>query len=194
MGKFRKTAAIILLSVIIVLICTACNSKNVNFLSKKPDLNTQYEAEMQVQAGELEFSCIVRRYGMEFWEMSVDAPETLAGLKIAASSENVRATLDDLVLDIPLEDVRSTAVFSLIFKALDNAAVSTLSCTETEEGMYYEGEFGGVIYRITFDTESLRPMLLEIPEAELTAEIKGFKTIVEAEEMEALTQTTAATD
>jgi len=194
MGRIRKTATIILLSVIIILICTACNSKNVNFLSKKPDLNTQYEAEMQVQAGELEFSCIVRRYGMEFWEMSVDAPETLAGLKIAASSENVRATLDDLVLDIPLEDVRSTAVFSLIFKALDNASVNTLSCTETEEGMYYEGEFGGVIYRITFDTESLRPILLEIPEAELTAEIKGFKTIEEAEEMEALTQTTAATD
>ena len=194
MGKFRKSGTIILLIVIITIICTSCNSKNINFLTGTPDLNTQYKAEMQVQAQELEFTCGVRRYGTEFWEMNVSAPDTLAGLAVSMNSEGVKATLDGLALDIPAEDIRDKAVFALIFKALDNAAASKLSCTETEDGMYYEGEFGGTIYRITFDKESLKPTLLEIPEAALTAEIKGFETIEETEEMEALTQTSAETD
>lgn len=193
MGKFRKAVSIVLLVILLLTVCTSCKSGG-GFLSRTPDMNTQYEAEMKIQSGELEFSGRVRRYGTELWEMSVDAPETLAGLEITMNSENVRATLDDLVLDIPVEDVRGTAVFALIFKALDNAAVSTLSCTETEDGMYYEGEFGGTIYRLTFDSETLEPLLLEIPEAGITAEIKGFEAIDEMEETENSTQTTAETD
>lgn len=194
MGKFRKSMSIAMLLVIVILICTACNNKNINFLTGTPDLNSQYEAEMQVQAGELEFMCAVKRYGTEFWEMNVSAPDTLAGLDVSMNSEGVKATLDGLVLDIPAEDIRDKAVFALIFKALDNAAANKLSCTETEDGMYYEGEFGGTIYRITFDSETLKPTLLEIPEAAMTAEITEFKTLDEMEEMEALTQTTAETN
>lgn len=194
MGKFKKSAAIILLTVIIISICTACNNKSINFLTNTPDLNTQYKAEMKVQAQELEFTCAVRRYGTEFWEMNVSAPDTIAGLDVSMNNEGVKATLNGLALDIPAEDIRDQAVFAMIFKAFDNAAASKLSCTETEDGMYYEGDFGGTIYRITFDNESLKPTLLEIPEAALTAEIKGFETIDETEEMEALTQTTAETD
>lgn len=194
MGKFKKNAAIILLAVIIISICTSCNNKSINFLTNTPDLNTQYKAEMKVQAQELEFTCTVRRYGTEFWEMNVSTPDTLAGLDVSMNNEGVKATLNGLALDIPAEDIRDKAVFAMIFKAFDNAAASKLSCTETEDGMYYEGDFGGTIYRIKFDNENLKPTLLEIPEAALTAEIKGFETIDETEEMEALTQTTAETD
>ncbi|MBQ5319911.1 MAG: hypothetical protein J6K17_12520 [Oscillospiraceae bacterium] len=194
MCKFRKVVSIILLLVILMFVCTACNGKNVNFLAKTPDLNKQYATKMSVQAGELEFSCTVKRFGTEFWEMNVDSPDTLAGMTVAMNSEGVKATLDELVLDIPMEDVRDKAVFALIFKALDNAAANKLSCTDTEDGMYYEGEFGGVVYHLTFDSESLKPVLLEIPEAALTAEIKGFETLDEMEEKETLTQTTAETD
>ncbi len=193
MGKFRKAVSVVLLVLILITVCTSCKSGG-SFLNRTPDMNTQYKAEMKVQSGELEFACKVRRYGTEFWEMNVDAPETLAGLEITMNGENIKAVLDDLVLDVPLENVRNTAVFAMIFKALDNAAVSTLSCMETGEGMYYEGEFGGIIYRLTFDSESLKPLLLEIPEAGLAAKIKGFETIDEMEEMEALTQTSAETD
>lgn len=194
MGKIRKTVSIILLIVIIMFVCTSCNGKNVGFLSKTPDMNVQYEAEIKVQSGELRFCGKVRRYGAEFWEMSVDSPETLAGLELTMNSEGVKATLDDLVLDIPMEDVRNTAVFALIFKALDNAAVSELSCTETEDGMYYEGEFDGTVYRLGFDSESLKPVLLEIPEAALTAEIKGFEILSGEDNLANTSETTAATN
>lgn len=194
MGKFRKVASIVLLLVIILFVCTSCNSDSVSFLSKTPDLNIQYEAEMQIQSGELEFSGTVKRFGTEFWKMSVSAPETLAGLEIQMNSDGVKAALDGLVLDIPMEEVRDTAVFALIFKALDNAAASKLSCTDTENGMYFEGEADGMLYRLTFDSESLKPVLLEIPEAALTAEIKGFETIDEMEETEFSDQTTTETN
>lgn len=193
MGKFRKVVSIVLLLVIILFICTACSSDSVSFLTKTPDLDKQYTAEMSVQAGELEFSCAVRRFGTEFWQMSVDSPDTIAGLEIQMNSGGVKADFDGLTLDMPLEHLRDKAVFALIFKALDNAAVSKLSCTETEDGMYFEGEAGGFLYRITFDSETLKPVLLEIPEAALVAEIKGFETLDEMEEKEILTQTSAET-
>ncbi len=177
MGKFGKIGSIVLLLVILVIVCTSCNGKSISFLDSTPDLNCQYEAVMEIQSGELEFSGRVRRYGTELWEMSIDSPDTLSGLEISMNSEGVKATLGELALDIPMEDVRSTAVFALIFKALDNAAANKPDCTDTGDGMYCEGDFGGVIYRITFDSESLKPVLLEIPEAALVAEIKDFGAI-----------------
>lgn len=193
MGRIRKAVSIVLLLVIILFVCTACNSDSVNFLTKTPDLDKQYTAKMSVQAGELEFSCVVKRFGTEFWQMSVDSPDTIAGLEIQMNSEGVKADFDGLTLDMPLDQLRDKAVFALIFKALDNAALSKLTCTETEEGMYFEGEAGGLLYRVTFDSETLKPVLLEIPEAALTAEIKGFTPLDEMEEKEILTQTGAET-
>lgn len=194
MGRLRKTVSIFILVIIIIFVCTACNSGGINFLTKTPDLDKQYTAEMSVQAGELEFSCTARRFGTEFWQMSVDSPDTLAGLEIQMNSEGIRADFHGLTLDAAMDELQEKAVFVLIFKALDNAALSKLSCTETEEGMYFEGEAGGFLYRITFDSETLKPILLEIPEAALAAEIKGFTPLDEMEEMEILTQTSAETN
>lgn len=193
MGRLRKVVSIVLLLVVLLLVCTSCNGDSVNFLTRTPDLNKQYTAEMSVQAGELEFSCTAKRFGTEFWEMSVNSPDTIAGLEIQMNNEGVKAELDGLTLDMPLEQLRDKAVFALIFKALDNAAANKLSCTETEDGMYFEGESGGFLYRVTFDSESLKPVLLEIPEAALTAEIKGFETLDEMEEKETFTQNSAET-
>ena len=193
MGKFRKAVSVVLLLIIILFICTSCSKDSVSFLTKTPDLDKQYTAEMSVQAGELEFSCAVKRFGTEFWQMSVDSPDTIAGLEIQMNSDGVKAQLDGLELDITAENIRDNAAFALIFKALDNAALSKLSCTETEEGMYYEGEAGGLLYRITFDSETLKPVMLEIPKEALVAEIKEFATLDEMEEKEILTQTSAET-
>ena len=194
MCKFRKGISIILLGVILMTTFTSCKSIDGGFLSKTPDMNAQYESEMKIHAGELEFSGKITRYGSELWEMSVDSPKTLAGLELAMNSEGVKAKLGELSLDVPMEDVRSTAVFSLIFKALDHSAANKLSCIETEENMYYEGEFGGTFYRLSFDKESLKPVLLEIPEAELTMEFLGFGILTADEELANTSQTEAETD
>lgn len=194
MEKFRKGLSIVLLIVILLTVCTSCKSVDGGFLSKTPDMNVPYEAEIKVQSGELEFSGKIKRYGTEFWEMSVNSPETLAGLELAMNSEGVKATLGELVLDVPMENVRSTAVFALIFKALDNAAANKLFCTETEEEMYYEGEFGGTVYRLTFDKESLKPVLLEIPGTALSAEFIGYEMLSGEEDLANTSQTKAETD
>ena len=194
MGKFRKAVSIVLLPIIILFVCTACNNSGVSFLAKTPDLDKQYTAEMSVQAGELEFSCTVKRFGTEFWQMSVDSPDTIAGLEIQMNSDGIKADFNGLALDMNVDEMQDRAVFALIFKALDNAALSKLTCTETDEGMYYEGEAGGLLYRITFDSETMKPVLLEIPEAALAAEIKGFTPLDEMEEKEILTQTSAETN
>ncbi len=194
MEKFRKGLSIVLLIVILLTVCTSCKAVDGGFLSKTPDMNVPYEAEIKVQSGELEFGGTIKRYGTEFWEMSVNSPETLAGLELAMNSEGVKATLGELLLEVPMEDVRSTAVFALIFKALDNSAANKLSCTESDDGMYFEGEFGGTVYRLTFDKENMKPVLLEIPEAALSAEFAGFEILSGEENTENASQTKAETD
>ena len=194
MVKFKKTLSVILLFVIILTVCTGCTAKNGNFLTHTPDMNRQYEAEMKICSGDLEFSGAVKRYGAELWEMSVDSPETLAGLTLSMNSEGVKANLGELALEIAAEDVKDKAVFALSFNELDNAAVNKLSCTDTEDGLAYEGEFGGMVYRLTFNPETLEPVLLEIPECALNAEFIGFEILSAEESTENVSQTNAETD
>ncbi|MGN0674151.1 MAG: hypothetical protein ACI4KG_00210 [Oscillospiraceae bacterium] len=175
MGKSRKnTGLFIILSAIIVLVFTSCNGK-MGIKSKTPDMNVQFETDMKVQSGELEFTGSMKRYGTGLWEMRVDSPETLAGLTLSYNDSGVKAQLDDLELDIPVEDINNGAVFALIFKAVDSAALAgELTFTESEDGKTYTGEFAQGTYSITFDPESLAPVKLEIPEAALCAEFNGF--------------------
>ncbi len=175
MGKFRKYAGLfIILSAIIITIFTSCSGK-IGVKSKTPDMNVQFETNMKVQSGELEFTGSMKRYGTGLWEMRVDSPETLAGLSLSYNDSGVKAELDGLELDIPVEDINDGAVFGLIFKAVDSAAsAGELTFTENEDGKAYTGEFAQGTYSITFDPESLAPVKLEIPEVSLSAEFSGF--------------------
>ncbi len=152
-----------------------CNSK-VGILSKSPELNIPFESDVKIQAGELEVSGSIKRYGTGIWEMRADSPETLAGLELRYNGdEGVKATLDDLSLDISAEDIRDGAVFAQIFKAIDSAAAANeLSCTETEDGKVFSGEFSGKPYSMTFDPETLVPVRIEIPSAGISAELENF--------------------
>lgn len=189
MGKFFKNAGLFLmLSVIMLLICTACSKNGGGILAKSPELNMPFESEMKIQAGELELTGNVKRYGTGLWEMNVTSPETLAGLSLSYNDDGVKANLGGLALDVPMEDINNGAVFSLIFKAIDNAAAAgALSCSETEDGMVYSGEFPLGAYSITFDPETLAPVKMEIPSAQLFGEFENFVTI------NAETETTAET-
>ncbi len=174
MSGFRRGTFIILL-VICTMLFSNCNSK-VGILSKSPELNIPFESDVKIQAGELEVSGSIKRYGTGIWEMRADSPETLAGLELRYNGdEGVKATLDDLSLDISAEDIRDGAVFAQIFKAIDSAAAANeLSCTETEDGKVFSGEFSGKPYSMTFDPETLVPVRIEIPSAGISAELENF--------------------
>lgn len=170
-----KQGAAVILSVISVLLFTSCSVKN-GILSASPELNTPFETDVKIQAGELEMSGSAKRYGTGVWEMKAVSPETLAGLELTYNDDGVKASLDDLKLDIPMENIRDGAVFAQMFKALDSAAAAgELSCTQSEDGMVYSGEFSGGPYTLTFDPETLAPVKLEIPAAGIFGEFENYR-------------------
>ncbi len=171
--NFKRGAAVIL-SVISISVFTACNGGGV--LVKTPDLNIPFETDFKIQSGELEVGGSMKRYGTGIWELEADSPETLAGLSLSYGDEGVKASLDDLKLEIPMEKIRDGAVFAQIFKAVDSAAAAgELRCTETEDGKVFSGEAAVGPYSITFDPESLVPVRIEIPAAGISAELENFK-------------------
>ncbi len=179
MPWFKRGGIAAVLTAVTVLL-TSCGGGG-GILVKTPELNVPFEADIKIQAGELEMNGSMKRYGMGIWEMSADSPETLAGLELSYNSdEGVKASLDDLSLDIPAEDIRDGAVFAQIFKAVDSAAAAgELSCMETEDGKVFSGEFAGKSYSITFDPESLAPAAIEIPSAGISGEFENFRILTE---------------
>lgn len=186
-GRNRCKAVII--SALSAFVFASCGGKGI--LVKAPELNVPFEADVKIQAGELEIGGNMKRYGTGIWEMSADSPETLAGLELSYSDEGVAATLDDLRLDIPAEKIRDGAVFAQIFKAMDSAAAAgELVCTETEDGKVFSGEFSGGAYSIVFEPETLVPVSIEIPSAGIFAELENFRlTAEESTETETKTET-----
>lgn len=182
----RKKGLAIILSVFFMLMCTGCNKSGIGILTKTPEVNLPFRSEMKIQAGELELSGEVKRYGTGIWEMSVTSPETLAGLKISSGDSGVKASLGELSLELPVEDVNQNAVFSLIFKAMDSAAAAdALVCTETEEGKVFSGTFPAGDYTLTFDPVTLAPVRIEIPSAGICGEFTRFAPLAAEEETEA---------
>lgn len=164
----------------IFLFCAACN-KSGGILARSPDLSKPFQSSIKLQAGELELNGAVKRYGMGIWEMTVNSPETLAGLSLSGNDGGVTASLGELKLELPMENVSDKAVFSLMFKAIDSAASSfeagVLTCTDTADGKVCSGEFAGGTYTLTFDPQSLALTKIEIPAAEICGEFTAFEVL-----------------
>ena len=192
-----KSFAAIILCVMMLFIFTSCSKGGGGILARNPDLSKPFQSAVKIQAGELEFDGTVKRYGMGIWEMTVDSPETLAGLSLAGNDSGVTASLGDLKLEIPTENINDKAVFALIFKAIDSAAsaadANVLTCTDTEEGKVCKGEFSFGTYTMTFDPQSLALTKIEIPEAEIYCEFTGFTVISGGTETVAETTVTQTT-
>lgn len=186
-GGKRGIAALVMLAALIMLLA-GCEKNGGGILAKNPDLNKPFESEISVQAGELEFKGNVKRYGAGIWHMSITAPETLAGMALKYNAdEGVTAELGDLKLDIPAENIKDGAVFALLFKAVDNAAAGTISCTDTEEGKIFTGENAFGSYSLIFEPENLTLTGIRIPAAGISCEVIGLKPMTGKEDTETAT-------
>ncbi len=163
------------------IMCTGCNSSGGSILEKAPDINVPFSSSVKIQAGELEFEGEIKRRAAGIWDMTVTAPDTLKGLSVMYDDgSGVKAVLDDISLEVPVESIKESAVFPLIFKAIDCAASSgTLSFTETEDGRVCSGEFSGGAYILKLDPKTSAITGIEIPNEEISGEFTGFAVIEE---------------
>lgn len=188
----KRGFAVLMLAALLMLLAS-CEKGGGGILTKSPNLNLPFESEISVQAGELEFKGNVKRYGTGIWSMCVTAPETIAGMNLNYNAdEGVTAELGELKLDIPAENIKDTAVFALLFKAVDSAAAGTISCTDTEEGKVFTGENGFGTYDLIFEPEKLTLTGIRIPAAGISCEIIGLKPMTGKEDTE--TETAAPSE
>ncbi|MDE6592260.1 MAG: hypothetical protein K2K57_04250 [Oscillospiraceae bacterium] len=73
---------------------------------------------------EFVFSGNVKRLGSGFWEMEITAPESLEGLKIVLSGDNVTSSLGELSFSSELSAIPKKSPAMTVFRCLDNAAVA----------------------------------------------------------------------
>ena len=88
MRIFKRLAPVLAAAVTLALSSCAGNK---GILVKTPDLNVPFEAQIKIQAGELEMNGNLKRYGTGIWAMNAESPETLAGLELSYGDEGVKA-------------------------------------------------------------------------------------------------------
>lgn len=149
-----------------------CSCKGIdNPLTQSPSgadklYTAQCEITVDNDEGEelLTYGGMLSRLGGGNWELTLDKPETVAGLKIKLGEDGITASLGDLSLDLETDKIPSRAAFMSIFSALDNAAanINSLDFSETETNLCYHGTCGGEKYTLLCDKTNNMPCGLNI--------------------------------
>ncbi|MGN0690884.1 MAG: hypothetical protein ACI4K7_00865 [Oscillospiraceae bacterium] len=130
----------------------------------------------------LTYGGTLNRLGGGNWELTLDKPDTVAGLKIKLGEEGITASLGDLSLNLETDKIPSRAAFMSVFSALDNAAanVNSLDFSETETNLCYHGSCGGEKYTLLCDKTNNMPCGLNI--GKITVILVNFTITGEAPE------------
>ncbi|MGN1416211.1 MAG: hypothetical protein ACI4XF_05180 [Oscillospiraceae bacterium] len=140
----------------------------------------------------LTYGGTLSRLGGGNWELALDKPDTVAGLKIKLGEEGITASLGDLSLNLETDKIPSRAAFMTVFSALDNAAanINSLDFSETETNLCYHGNCGGEKYTLLCDKTNNLPCGLNI--GKITVILVNFTVTGEAPETsETVSETTA---
>lgn len=99
------------------------------------------------------------RFGGGMWELDLNKPDTVNGLKIKLGENGITASLGDLSLNLETDKIPSRAAFLNVFSALDNAAanINSLEFSENETNLCYRGTCGGEKYTLLCDKTNNLP-------------------------------------
>lgn len=122
---------------------------------------------------EFTFSGHTRRLGGGFWEMTIDSPETIAGLEIAAADDILTSRMGELTFDVKTESLPDSSPLTAFFSEMDEAA-ARLDAGNT----LTSGEDGGWVYSggsstIVFDGSGY-PVSMAVSEPKMTVQFTGF--------------------
>lgn len=177
-------------------ILSGCNGLGERLTQSPSGVDKLYTAQCEITVdGEddeelLTYGGTLNRLGGGNWELTLDKPDTVAGLKIKLGEEGITASLGDLSLNLETDKIPSRAAFMSVFSALDNAAanVNSLDFSETETNLCYHGSCGGDKYTLLCDKTNNMPCGLNI--GKITVILVNFTVTGEAPEA-TLPETTA---
>lgn len=182
----QKGMFIFILAALVILM-TGCSVIKESVMSSAPDLNKPFTCgfafsrEYEQSAKPLEAQGVITRYGTGIWELDMEKPDTLSGLHLTYNDEGVTASLGGLSFGTAKEDIKSTAVFDMVFKAIDDCAAQPhISVTESERGAEYAGTTANFSYTLIFEPMEMTPVGIEFPSNGMYVELSGYTDIAAA--------------
>lgn len=140
-----------LIILILTLLC-GCSAKEPEVST--PETNRLFSAEAVFCSGETEISATIRRLGNDMWTAQITAPESLAGITLNYSSDEITATYHGMSFTLDKENAPKANILGAIFDAIDSSAILTeMPCDSDGENITFTGEnhLGG--YEIVTDSE-----------------------------------------
>lgn len=171
----QKKAFLFMFVTVLVVMLSGCSKLKNAVMDEHPDISSPFSCSFNISLDEsTDISGTMSKLGTGIWSMDITAPETMAGLHISYNTEGVKASLDELELQIPKEKINGGAAFELIFSAIDSyAANAAPALTETEEGLQYIGELTQTGFTLTFDRDSLQLTKIDFGDTGISAEISN---------------------
>ena len=120
-----------------------------------PGLDGMYSAECEITCTENEEEFVyggkMTRMGGGSWQLELETPDTVKGLKITVGDDGMNASLGELSFRLETEKIPNRAAFLTVLGVLDSAANGGLRFTETETEFCYKGTYGEENYTLKYE-------------------------------------------
>lgn len=174
MKKIQRTLLLFLCGLMCI-VFTACGKPKT---SGTPDINKLFSTAATITYGDFEAQAKVSRLGSDLWEVEFATPQTLAGVKLSYTGEDITASYLGLSFSIPKTAAPVKSMLTMIFKAVDKSAVGVdMPCEEKDGVMIYSGtgDFGD--FTLSMDQATGNLVSFEMPKEDLIVQFADFTPI-----------------
>ena len=170
----KKIFSVFVLFVIMISI-TGCGKEN---KPCAPDLNKIFTVNAAVESGKFKTEAIISRLGDNMWEAEISSPETLKGIKLSYSGEDITASYMGMSFSVPKNAAPVKGMMTMLFNAIDkSAALPEMPCIEDETTKTFSGETENGKFEITVDKTTGNLTGFEMPDNDLKVVFTDYSVI-----------------
>lgn len=164
---------ILALSSALILLCGCSAEPEV----ASPETNRLFSADAVVCTAEAEISATVKRLGNNMWSAEITAPESLAGITLNYSADEITATYHGMSFTLDKENAPQANLLGAIFDAIDDSALLTEMPCDSEDGvMTFGGQNELGAYEIVTDADG-NLSAVNLTDEDITVDFSDFVVI-----------------
>lgn len=149
-----KRLFLLMVLAISVFMFTGCSERK-TLDSARSSLNSAFECDMKMNYDNSEFDARLKRIEPGVWETEFTSPDTLAGVKLMFSGNDVTASYKGLSFTVPKKALPVKSILTNFITTVDTlAAAPELQGSEKDGVMTVTGETESGTYTLTMDTKS----------------------------------------
>ena len=164
-----------LLIVIMLFSFGGCTSKK---SAESLDLNKLFKVTATIESGKFKGQAVINRLGDNMWDVEFSSPNTLSGIKLSYSGEDITATYMGLSIKMSKTDAPIKGMLTMLFNAIDkSAALKDMPCVEDEKTKTFSGENENGKFNIILDKSTGNLIGFEMPDNDLKVTFTDYTLI-----------------